>query len=175
MGLAHSQVRRGFHHPLPHSDPVDPQLPKPHLRQQGCPSCYPLACELLLPRFQPFLSIAFGKVDDEMSVRIWQGMLTGLLGNMTLLSYFIKKKEAKAIVVQTLGVVLIYVVLGQLAMAKAMSLPYFTAISLLVVLGLLLIFMNYFRRLHEGVWQVWEDFITVVGISVLPQVRCFGS
>ncbi|WOK98319.1 maltose excess protein 1-like, chloroplastic isoform X1 [Canna indica] len=100
----------------------------------------------------------------------WLGMLTGLLGNMTLLSYFIKKKETEAIVVQTLGVVSIYVVLGQLAMAEAMSLPYFTAISLLVVLGLLLNFMNYFGRLHEGVWQVWVDFITVAGISVLPQV-----
>ncbi|XP_064990704.1 maltose excess protein 1-like, chloroplastic isoform X1 [Musa acuminata AAA Group] len=100
----------------------------------------------------------------------WLGMLTGLLGNMTLLSYFAKKKEVEAIVVQTLGVVSIYVVLGQLAMAEAMSLPYFAAISVLVVSGLVLNFVNYFGWLHEGLWQLWEDFITVAGISVLPQV-----
>ncbi|XP_064990711.1 maltose excess protein 1-like, chloroplastic isoform X3 [Musa acuminata AAA Group] len=101
----------------------------------------------------------------------WLGMLTGLLGNMTLLSYFAKKKEVEAIVVQTLGVVSIYVVLGQLAMAEAMSLPYFAAISVLVVSGLVLNFVNYFGWLHEGLWQLWEDFITVAGISVLPQAR----
>ncbi|XP_042418727.1 maltose excess protein 1-like, chloroplastic [Zingiber officinale] len=100
----------------------------------------------------------------------WLGMLTGLLGNMTLLSYFAKKKEVEAIVVQTLGVLSIYVVLGQLAMAQAMSLPYFAVISVLVVSGLVLNFVNYFGWLSVGLWLVWEDFITVAGISVLPQV-----
>ncbi|KAG6494236.1 hypothetical protein ZIOFF_049255 [Zingiber officinale] len=111
-----------------------------------------------------------GEVDDEIPMLTWQGMLTGLLGNMTLLSYFAKKKEVEAIVVQTLGVLSIYVVLGQLAMAQAMSLPYFAVISVLVVSGLVLNFVNYFGWLSAGLWLVWEDFITVAGISVLPQV-----
>lgn len=97
-------------------------------------------------------------------------MLTGLLGNMTLLSYFVKKKEVEAIVVQTLGVISIYCVLGQLALAEAMGLPYFAAISVLVVSGLVLNFANYFGWLPEGAWQLWGDFITIAGISVLPQV-----
>ncbi|PQM39496.1 RNA polymerase sigma factor sigA [Prunus yedoensis var. nudiflora] len=34
----------------------------------------------------------------------WLGMFTGLLGNLSLLSYFAKKREKEAIVVQTLGI-----------------------------------------------------------------------
>ncbi|XP_073011584.1 maltose excess protein 1-like, chloroplastic [Typha latifolia] len=100
----------------------------------------------------------------------WLGMLTGLLGNMTLLSYFAKKKETEAIVVQTLGVVSIYVVIAQLAVAGAVPLPFFSAISAVVALGLVLNFLNYFGRIESGVWLLWEDFITISGLSVLPQV-----
>ncbi|CAL9759732.1 unnamed protein product [Musa acuminata subsp. burmannicoides] len=169
MGHAHCQVRRGVQPPFPPhpASPDPPQLPQPRLRQQGRPSRRPLARELLLGRLSPLHNREF---DDGIWMCVWQGMLTGLLGNMTLLSYFAKKKEVEAIVVQTLGVVSIYVVLGQLAMAEAMSLPYFAAISVLVVSGLVLNFVNYFGWLHEGLWQLWEDFITVAGISVLPQV-----
>ncbi|XP_020244789.1 maltose excess protein 1-like, chloroplastic isoform X2 [Asparagus officinalis] len=97
-------------------------------------------------------------------------MLTGLLGNLTLLSYFVKKKEKEAILVQTLGVVSIYVVIAQLALAGSMPLPHYIATSVVVALGLVLNFLNYFRWLHNGIWQLWEDFITIGGLSVLPQV-----
>ncbi|XP_020579792.1 maltose excess protein 1-like, chloroplastic isoform X3 [Phalaenopsis equestris] len=100
----------------------------------------------------------------------WLGMLTCLLGNLTLLSYFAKKKEKEAILVQTLGVVSIYIVIVQLAVAGAMPLLQFTATSAAVVAGLVLNFMNYYGWLLQWVWQIWEDFITIVGISVLPQV-----
>lgn len=96
-------------------------------------------------------------------------MLNGLLGNLTLLSYFAKKKETEAIVVQTLGVVSIYVVIAQLAIAGAVPLPHFTAISAVVASGLVLNFMNYFNWIGEDVWLLWEDFITITGLSVLPQ------
>lgn len=56
-------------------------------------------------------------------MNIIQGMFTGLLGNLSLLSYFIKKRETEVVVVQTLGVVTIYVVISQLAMAGSMPLP----------------------------------------------------
>ena len=99
-----------------------------------------------------------------------QGMFTGLLGNLSLLSYFAKKKENEAIVVQTLGVVSIYVVITQLAMAEAMPLPHFLATSVVVGAGLILNFLNYYGMLNATIWQFWEDFTTVGGLSVLPQV-----
>ncbi|KAL5731347.1 hypothetical protein ACHQM5_004086 [Ranunculus cassubicifolius] len=100
----------------------------------------------------------------------WLGMLTGLLGNLSLLSYFAKKKEKEAIVVQTLGVISIYVVISQLAMAQAMPFNYYVVTSVVIGSGLILNFMNYFNLLNAGIWRLWEDFITVGGLSVLPQV-----
>ncbi|CAK7333763.1 unnamed protein product [Dovyalis caffra] len=100
----------------------------------------------------------------------WLGMLTGLLGNLSLLSYFAKKRETEAIVVQTLGVISIYIVIAQLAMAEAMPLPYFVVTSVVVAAGLVLNFLNYFGMLNTGIWRFWEDFITVCGLSALPQV-----
>lgn len=100
----------------------------------------------------------------------WLGMLTGLLGNLSLLSYFAKKKEKEAIVVQTLGVISIYIVISQLAMAEAMPFSYYLVTSVVIATGLVLNFMNYFNFLNAGIWRFWEDFITVGGLSVLPQV-----
>ncbi|CAN1246445.1 Maltose excess protein 1, chloroplastic [Linum grandiflorum] len=101
----------------------------------------------------------------------WLGMLTGLLGNLALLSYFAKKRETEAAVVQTLGVISTYIVLTQLAMGEAMPRPQFVATSAVILVGLLLNFLNYFGKLSAGVWRFWEDFITVGGLSVLPQAR----
>ncbi|TYG59105.1 hypothetical protein ES288_D08G275800v1 [Gossypium darwinii] len=100
----------------------------------------------------------------------WLGMLTGLLGNLSLLSYFAKKKEKEAAVVQTLGVVSTYVVISQLAMAEAMPFPHFMATSVVVGSGLILNLLNYYNILNRRIWQIWEDFITVGGLSVLPQI-----
>lgn len=100
----------------------------------------------------------------------WLGMLTGLLGNLSLLSYFIKKREKEAIVVQTLGVVSTYVVISQLAVGEAMPMPHFIAISVVVATGLVLNFLNYFNMLNAGLWRFWEDVITIGGLTALPQV-----
>ncbi|GFP80215.1 maltose excess protein 1 chloroplastic [Phtheirospermum japonicum] len=100
----------------------------------------------------------------------WLGMLTGLLGNLCLVSYFIKKKETEAVIVQTSGVISTYVVMLQLAMGEAMPLPHFVAVSIVVASGLVLNFLKYFDLLNSEIWQFWEDFITVVGLSTLPQV-----
>lgn len=110
---------------------------------------------------------------SDMNVSM-QGMLTSLLGNLSLLSYFAKKREKEAMVVQTLGVISTYVVIVQLALAESMPLPYFLATSVVVVSGLFLNFMNYFGLLNAGIWRFWEDFITVGGLSVLPQVIVFS-
>ncbi|RZR71632.1 hypothetical protein BHM03_00006199 [Ensete ventricosum] len=100
----------------------------------------------------------------------WAGMLTGLLGNLSLLSYFAKKKETEAVVVQTLGVVSTYAVIAQLAMAEAMPLPKFLATSAVVAYGLILNCLNYFGWLDEAIWGLWEACITVGGLSILVQV-----
>lgn len=100
----------------------------------------------------------------------WLGMLTGLLGNLSLLSYFIKKRETEAVVVQMLGVISMYVVILQLAMAEAMPLPYFVATSIVIASGLILNFTKFFGLLNTGIWQFWEEFITIAGLSALPQV-----
>ncbi|XP_058729522.1 maltose excess protein 1-like, chloroplastic [Vicia villosa] len=100
----------------------------------------------------------------------WLGMLTSLLGNLSLLSYFAKKREKEAMLVQTLGVLSTYVVILQLALAQSMPFPYFFATSLVVVFGLFLNFINYYGLLNAQIWRFWEDFITIGGLSVLPQI-----
>ncbi|KAL4557280.1 hypothetical protein LXL04_035453 [Taraxacum kok-saghyz] len=100
----------------------------------------------------------------------WLGMFTGLLGNLSLLSYFAKKRETEVVVVQTLGAVSTYAVITQLAMAGSMPLPQFAATSGVVACGLLINFLYFFKLLNLRIWNLWEDFITVAGLSALPQV-----
>jgi uncharacterized membrane protein len=80
-----------------------------------------------------------------------QGMLTGLLGNLSPLSYFANKRETKAVIVQTLGVIstYVYVVLVQLAMVESMPVSQFVAVSVVVATGLILNFINYFGWLSR--------------------------
>jgi hypothetical protein len=66
-----------------------------------------------------------------------QGQLTGLLGNLSLLSYFAGKRERGATVVQAVGVVSTGIVLLQLALGGAMPVPVFLATASVVVVGLL--------------------------------------
>eukprot|EP00262_Sarcandra_glabra_P001877 TRINITY_DN1204_c0_g1_i1.p1 TRINITY_DN1204_c0_g1~~TRINITY_DN1204_c0_g1_i1.p1 ORF type:complete len:249 (-),score=28.92 TRINITY_DN1204_c0_g1_i1:247-915(-) len=51
-----------------------------------------------------------------------------------------------------------------------MPLPHFIATSLVIASGLVLNFLNYFSLLNATIWRFWEDFITIGGLSVLPQV-----
>ncbi|KAG0615613.1 hypothetical protein M758_5G055900 [Ceratodon purpureus] len=100
----------------------------------------------------------------------WMGQLTGLLGNLSLLSYFAGKKERGATVVQAVGVVSTGVVLSQLALGGAMPVPVFLGTACVVVLGLLLNWLSYFNKLSPGLWHLWGDAVTVGGLTVLPQV-----
>lgn len=100
-------------------------------------------------------------------------MLTGLLGNLSLLSYFAKKREKEAAIVQTLGVLSTHIVLAQLTMAEAMPMQYFVATSAVVTLGLILNCLYYFGKLSTALWRLWEDMITIGGLTVLPQVNLF--
>ncbi|KAL1533522.1 maltose excess protein 1-like, chloroplastic isoform X1 [Salvia divinorum] len=100
----------------------------------------------------------------------WLCMLTGLLGNLSLLSYFIKKRESEAVVIQLVGAISIYVVILQLVMAEAMPLPHFVTTSIVTLSGVVINLMKHFETLDDGVWKSWEEFITIAGLSALPQV-----
>ncbi|KAL2533829.1 Maltose excess protein 1 [Abeliophyllum distichum] len=86
----------------------------------------------------------------------WLGMFTGLLGNLSLMSYFIKKRETEAVVVQTLGVVSIYVVMLQLAMAEAMPLPHFI------------------RYFHCGCFWSHCEFYEILSFAKSGNLACLG-
>ena len=101
---------------------------------------------------------------------VLQGQLTGLLGNLSLLSYFAGKKERGAMVVQAVGVVSTLVVLSQLALAGAMPVPAFAVTASAVAVGLLLNFLSYNNMLAPALWSLWGDVVTVGGLTVLPQV-----
>ncbi|CAM6100960.1 unnamed protein product [Calypogeia fissa] len=100
----------------------------------------------------------------------WMGQLTGLLGNLSLLSYFASKKERGAMVVQAVGVVSTLVVLSQLAIAGAMPTAAFTVTASAVGVGLVLNFLNYNNKVSPEIWRVWGEAVTIGGVTVLPQV-----
>lgn len=100
----------------------------------------------------------------------WTGLLTGLLGNLSLLSYFAGKKERGATVVQAVGVISTFIVLVQLAIAGSMPAPVFTATAVAVVVGFVVNFLNYNGLLSASIYRVWQEIISIGGVSVLPQV-----
>lgn len=126
---------------------------------------------LIAPAYFTFL-VSYALIGRFTASIVWslQGMLTGLLGNLALVSYFAKKRETEAVIVQTLGVISTYVVIVQLAMAESMPMPQFVVTSAVVAAGLLLNLLNYIGWLPGTLWLLWEDFTTIGGLTVLPQV-----
>ena len=101
----------------------------------------------------------------------FQGQLTGLLGNLSLLSYFAGKREKGAMVVQAVGVVATLIVLMQLAIAGAMPVAAFSVTAMAVVIGFVLNLLNYYELLSATIWRFWEEAVVVGGLTVLPQVH----
>ncbi|PIN23152.1 hypothetical protein CDL12_04116 [Handroanthus impetiginosus] len=85
-------------------------------------------------------------------------MFTGLLWNLSLLSYFMKKREAEAVVVQMMGLLSIN------------GFPHFIATLIVIACGRILIFMNYFHLLVPEIWHFGEELITMAWLSALPKV-----
>jgi len=73
-------------------------------------------------------------------------------------------------VVQGVGAATTLIVLMQLAIAGAMPLPAFAATATAVVLGFILNLLNYQELLRPSLWLVWEEAVTIGGVTVLPQV-----
>lgn len=76
-------------------------------------------------------------------------------------------------IVQAVGVMSTLIVLMQLAIAGAMPLPAFAATSTAVVLGFILNLLNYQELLRPSIWRLWEEAVTIGGVTVLPQVCVF--
>ncbi|XP_051130842.1 maltose excess protein 1-like, chloroplastic isoform X2 [Andrographis paniculata] len=93
-----------------------------------------------------------------------------LAGNKSALLAVPWLMEIETMAVQTVGVISRYIVLLQLAMAEAMPLLQFIVVSVMVTFGLILNFLKYFGLLDEEIWLIWEDAVTVIGFSTLPQV-----
>ncbi|MBA0803428.1 hypothetical protein Gohar_013638 [Gossypium harknessii] len=150
------------------------QRPQSYRGEQDCPSGRTLAAEKqYMNLYCAKAKLNYGDFDSSHKLpnsRDSRGMFTALLGNLSLLSYFAKKRETEAVVVQTLGVISTFVVISQLAIGEAMPLPQYVATSVVVAAGLILNFLNYYGMLNSTIWQFWEDFITVGGLSVLPQI-----
>ncbi|KAA3473420.1 maltose excess protein 1, chloroplastic-like [Gossypium australe] len=85
----------------------------------------------------------------------WLGMFTALLGNLSLLSYFVKKRETEAVVVQTLGVISTFAVISQLAIGEAMPLPQYVATSVVVAAG--------HFKFFELLWYAQLDNLAILG------------
>lgn len=73
-------------------------------------------------------------------------------------------------VVQGVGAGTTLIVLMQLAIAGAMPLPAFAATAVAVVMGFILNLLNYQELLRPSIWHLWEEAVTIGGVTVLPQV-----
>lgn len=78
-------------------------------------------------------------------------------------------------VVQGVGAATTLIVLMQLAIAGAMPLAAFAATAIAVVLGFILNLLNYQELLRPSIWHVWEEAVTIGGVTVLPQVCMHAS
>jgi len=124
-------------------------------------------------------SIAFiskKKIDDSEKINDYswrefcEAQLTSLMGNLSLLSYFVSKKERGASVVQAAGVLTTLIVLLQQAIAGAMPLDIFVATVIACLVGFILNSLNYTNLLIDGVWKVWMEITCIGGVYVLTQV-----
>ncbi|KAI5075569.1 hypothetical protein GOP47_0009645 [Adiantum capillus-veneris] len=100
----------------------------------------------------------------------WKAQLTSLAGNLSLMSYFVHKKERGAMVVQGVGVVTTLVVLLQLTIAQAMPLFVFILTMVACVVGFLISIFHYVGYLNQQIWRFWQEAIGVVGLFVLCQI-----
>ncbi|XP_057869568.1 maltose excess protein 1-like, chloroplastic isoform X2 [Cryptomeria japonica] len=100
----------------------------------------------------------------------WTAQLTSLMGNLSLLSYFVNKRERGASIVQAAGVLTTLIVLLQLAIAGAMPLLVFCATAAACLIGFAVNSLNYTNFISDGAWKVWTDILGVGGMYVLTQV-----
>lgn len=107
---------------------------------------------------------------DTLSILPWVGYSTGFLGNMLLLSYFASKRELSATLVQGVGATSTCVLLSQIYLAGFMPPVAFFSVASFLVCGLFINTLQYLGTLPRTFWAIWQDFIGIIGLAVLPQV-----
>lgn len=100
----------------------------------------------------------------------WKAQLTSLAGNLSLMSYFVHKRERGAMVVQGVGVLTTFVVLLQLTLAQSMPLFVFILTTIACVMGFVVSILHYIHYVNQQMWKFWQEFIGVVGLYVLCQI-----
>nr|CAD1830979.1 unnamed protein product [Ananas comosus var. bracteatus] len=143
MGFNDRALRRRLQRPLPpHPAPADPaQCPQPPVRQPRRPPRRPLARDAHRASGEPDPALLLCEEEGERGYR---------------------RPDARR------GLHLCG--LGAVSRSRGHGAARLLGDLRVVLLGLVLNFMNYFGRLDSGLWLLWEDFITVSGLSVLPQV-----
>eukprot|EP00958_Prasinococcus_capsulatus_P004406 scaffold408_cov388-Prasinococcus_capsulatus_cf.AAC.9 len=81
-----------------------------------------------------------------------------------------QKREKGAALVQTVGVVSTAILLTQVYIAGHMPGLCFWPGLAVVIYGLSLNFLNFVGKAWPVAWQVWEKSISIIGLTVLPQV-----
>ncbi|KAG1666580.1 hypothetical protein FOA52_000547 [Chlamydomonas sp. UWO 241] len=115
-----------------------------------------------------------------LSIISWEGYLSGLLGNMLMLTHFAGRGERSAVNVQHVGIINNMLVLGLVAAARFMPLPAFVATSALVATAVLMC-TGRIAGLGSGLplpesggglsaWSSWQLAIGVAGLALIPQV-----
>lgn len=110
------------------------------------------------------------KINDDSWREFCEAQLTSLMGNLSLLSYFVSKKERGASIVQAVGVLTTLIVLLQLTIAGAMPLDVYVATVIACLVGFVLNSLNYTDLISDGVWKVWIEITCIGGVFVLTQV-----
>ncbi len=101
------------------------------------------------------------------------GVLSGILADSILMSYFIGSKEYPPAVVQTIGVVMASLMLSQVALAGFVPLAiYFTALPLILAHLAInaLKWSGHLPKKIAGVpiWSAWEKGLSLLGLFLLP-------
>jgi hypothetical protein len=111
-----------------------------------------------------------------------QGYLSGLLGNMLMLTHFAGRGERSAVNVQLVGIVNNMLVLGLVAAARFMPLAAFVATCALVATAVVMCTGRIAGRFGSGLplpvspdgglsaWSSWQLAIGVAGLALIPQV-----
>lgn len=110
------------------------------------------------------------KMNDYSWREFCEAQLTSLMGNLSLLSYFVSKKERGASIVQAVGVFTTLIVLLQLTIAGAMPLDVYVATVIACLVGFVLNTLNYTDLISDGVWKAWLEITCIGGVYVLTQV-----
>jgi glycosidase/lipid-A-disaccharide synthase-like uncharacterized protein len=110
---------------------------------------------------------------EKISILPWIGYSTGIIANLTLLTYFTSIKKKAVALVQAVGVITSAVVLGQIFAAGYMPFAAMAVMPAIVVAGLTINLLKWMGKLPEKflgleMWKTWNDATVLLGLFALP-------